>query len=120
MPVVRAAIVVFSVPDNDSLSVVEELCERLILRRGDLTPIVYIVGNQIDRIGDPGAADPESIGADFYATSAQTGEGVEELFHGIAERLAQSRPQGAGVELANSVPNTDRKQCWRGWGNHSE
>jgi Ras-related protein Rab-5C len=108
-----ALVVVYDVSVEDSLDDAQRWCEQSRARDGDPSQAVYVVGNKIDLLSGAGSTDlgrdyADSIGAYFYPTSAKTGEGIQGLFQGIAEKLVQT-PVQAGGSTSQSPSQTPAK-----------
>lgn len=80
------AIIVFDV--NDPLSLEAAITQA---KENDKTPIIALVANKIDMINDPDN-DPlviearkqaDELNANFFATSAKSGEGVAKMFDSL-------------------------------------
>jgi Ras-related protein Rab-5C len=109
-----ALVVVYDVAVPESFEDSKEWCEKYRCMDPDLAQEVYYVGNKIDLQVDE--ADLEvareyagSIGADYFSTSAKTGEGIQALFRAIAERLGNRKKPGTLIALTNPRPQPAAK-----------
>jgi Ras-related protein Rab-5C len=109
-------IVVYDLAAPESLDDAKVWCDQS-RATGDPNMDVYVVGNKIDLSPDAqsqevGREYAELIGAHFYATSASTGEGIQQLFQEISERLAERRGQGTPIRVPMaSITTTTKEPC---------
>lgn len=104
----QIGIVVFSLIDETSFEAVPSWVERV--REGEEDAIICIVGNKLDlAVGEARRVRQEdaealatALGATYTETSALTGEGVDELFSVLANKVPRSAaiPRRAKVDLA--------------------
>jgi Ras-related protein Rab-5C len=114
----RNAVVLIVVYDVSAYNTFEDSkvwCERFRAKDGDETQDVYYVGNKIDLLHDKGHVETarnyaDSIGAEYWNTSAKTGEGIPELFCQIAENLIK-RPQKERVGGARKMAGSGQRSC---------
>jgi Ras-related protein Rab-5C len=109
----QIGIVVFSLIDESSFEAVPSWVERVRERADEA--IICIVGNKLDlAVGDDRAiqqADAEALaaalGASYTETSALTGEGIDELFSTLANKVPRSAaiPRRAKVEISSGGPS---------------
>jgi small GTP-binding protein len=107
----QALVIVYDISLNESFIESKIWCEKY--RSTEDQQRVYYVANKVDLSFDPGVDKAarefaESVGAAYFQTSAQTGEGIQALFQTIADQLAGSR---FGVSATELVPAEDGKCC---------
>jgi Ras-related protein Rab-5C len=109
-----ALIVVYDLSIKESFDEAKLWCERFRSVDGDLSNDVYYVGNKTDLPFDEALVDmardyATSIGAQYFETSARTGEGITELFQKIAEALTAKQASEQALELQLTVRKPNPK-----------
>jgi small GTP-binding protein len=105
------ALVVFSLADPKTLEEARGWVEELKTRSGDLIPQLYLLGNKSDLVeerkvtADQGQSLADEIGAQFFETSALSGQNIPEVFADIADHVNLKEEPPAAQELTPSQPN---------------
>jgi len=88
----RVAIIVFSLKSRSSLSEAEGWIQELQTHLDDM-PVLFLVGNMADLQDQREVSDEEAtaladrINAQYFETSAKTGQNIQELFAAVADRV---------------------------------
>ena len=118
----QAALVVYSIKDEDSFNEVDYWVRNIRENNGS-TVSLYLVGNKSDLDYDrtvteeQGREKADKINAEFFETSAVTGDGIEVLFDTVAKKYFennQAYQKDNDLNKANQksvdVNNTDEKK----------
>ncbi|KAK8892295.1 hypothetical protein M9Y10_029520 [Tritrichomonas musculus] len=121
----QAAILVYSIIDDASFQEVDYWASSLKENAGSGVEL-FLVGNKCDLEServikeDQGKDKAESIGAQFFETSALTGASISDLFTTLAKKCIENNPSTesgtSGKENANTVDVTKKSSRKSGKG----
>lgn len=99
----NAALVVYDVTQQDSLSKAQNWVNELKNKVGDEDLVICLVGNKIDLCDDDSEGNKRAVDTEeargyaneqsllFYEVSAKTGQGVQQIFQSIGEKLYEAK-----------------------------
>lgn len=109
----NAALVVYDVTQEDSLTKARSWVNELKSKVGDEDLVICLVGNKLDLVEsspkmkvideEDARTYTEQNGLIFHEVSAKTGKGVLDVFHDIAKRLYLQRKDS--LEIQSQSPN---------------
>lgn len=115
----KAAICVFDMTNEESFHRLSAWIKDL-KQHADPNAVVCIAGNKCDKEnsfdGDQASKFAEANGAKFFATSALTGAGVEEMFGALSSQIVdiydlKAMAQDDGLELDLSKKSKGKAKC---------
>ena len=112
----QAAIVVFSIIDQDSFLEADYWVEEL-KNHFQVPPKLFLVGNKLDlsesRVitTEQGEQRAQEINAIYFETSAKTGQNISELFTAISQSLLDTNESETQSTALTSTTSTDKKSC---------
>ncbi|QLG74796.1 hypothetical protein HG535_0H01230 [Zygotorulaspora mrakii] len=101
----NAALVVYDITQQDSLSKAQNWVNELKNKVGDEDLIICLLGNKLDLCDSSDNGDKRAVMTDeakvyaeeqdllFYEVSAKTGQGVKDVFQSIGEKLYQIKKE---------------------------
>lgn len=99
----NAALVVYDITQQDSLSKAQSWVLELKNKVGDEDLVICLVGNKLDLCEEDAEGNERAVESDearryaedqnllFYEVSAKTGEGVKHIFQSIGEKLYEAK-----------------------------
>lgn len=113
----NAALVVYDVTQQDSLTKAQAWVNELKNKVGDEDLVICLVGNKVDLCdGDEdkravGTGEARSYAAEqgllFYEVSAKTGSGVRQIFQSIGERLYETKKDEFAASKNRHIGSTN-------------
>jgi Ras-related protein Rab-5C len=108
-----AIVIVYDLSDIRSFREGQDLARQV--KEAKPLALLYMVGNKNDRpraltLDDANAAALE-LGIEFRETSARTGDGINDLFQAIADRLADAQACGPEAVPLAQRPKDDGSGC---------
>jgi Ras-related protein Rab-5C len=108
-----AIVIVYDLSDIQSFREGQDLARQV--KEAEPLALLYMVGNKNDRpwalTADAATAAAVELGIEFRATSAMTGDGINDLFQAIADRLADAQGCRLDVVPLAQQPKDDRSGC---------
>lgn len=111
-------LIIYDVTNKDTFNKIDNWI-KLFKEVADREALVYIVGNKCDKIEDL-TVERNAIevfsdqGYNCFFTSAKTGEGINDLFHDICEKLVAHRMKirnESFVQLPSAQKTEEKKGC---------
>lgn len=116
----NAALVVYDVTQQDSIVKAQSWVNELKNKVGDEDLVICLVGNKVDLCDEESEDNKRAIathearsyakeqGLLFYEVSARTGEGVQQIFQSIGEKLLETKKEEIAAAKNRQIGSNDR------------